>query len=62
MLELVELLKRLGDVEDFEPRFAPARPGEVQRISVDPGRAEAELGWRPETDLETGLRLTLESI
>jgi UDP-glucose 4-epimerase len=62
VLELVEMLKRLGEVESFEPEFAPARPGEVQRISVDPARAEAELGWRPRTDLETGLRLTLESI
>jgi UDP-glucose 4-epimerase len=62
VLDLVEMLKRLGGVEDFEPEFAPARAGEVQRISVDPARAEAELGWRPETDLETGLRLTLDSM
>jgi UDP-glucose 4-epimerase len=62
VLELVEMLKRLGAVESFEPEFAPARPGEVQRISVDPARAEAELSWRPETDLETGLRLTLDAI
>jgi UDP-glucose 4-epimerase len=62
VLELVEMLKRLSGVESFEPELAPPRPGEVQRISVDPARAEAELGWRPETDLETGLRLTLNAI
>ncbi len=62
VLELVEMLKRLGGVESFEPEFAPARPGEVQRISVDPARAEAELGWRSGTGLEAGLKLTLESL
>jgi UDP-glucose 4-epimerase len=62
VLDLVAMLKRLGEVESFEPELAPARPGEVQRISVDPARAEAELGWRPETGLEAGLTLTLESL
>jgi UDP-glucose 4-epimerase len=62
VLELVEILERLGGVERFEPEFAPARTGEVQRISIDPSRAERELGWSPETDLEHGMRLTLDSI
>ena len=47
VLELAELLGELGGVEDFEPEFAPPRAGEVQRISLDAGRAERELGWRP---------------
>jgi UDP-glucose 4-epimerase len=62
VLELVDLLRELGDAERFEPEFAPPRTGEVQRISIDPARAAAELGWRAETALEEGLRLTLESI
>ena len=62
VLELAETLARLGGDESFEPEFAPPRAGEVQRISLDAGRAERELGWRAETDLETGLRLTLDSI
>jgi nucleoside-diphosphate-sugar epimerase len=41
---------------------APARTGEVQRISLDPARAGHELGWRAETGLDQGLRLTLESL
>ena len=36
----------LGGAEDFEPEFAPPRAGEVQRITLDAGRAERELGWR----------------
>lgn len=62
VLELVEALQRLGDGEGFEPEFAPARAGEVQRISIDPGRAERELGWRPQVSLDEGLRITLASI
>ena len=62
VLELVEALGRLGNADGFEPEFAPPRTGEVQRISIDSSRAERELGWRPETSLEDGLRLTLDAI
>jgi UDP-glucose 4-epimerase len=62
VLELVEALGRLGGAEGFEPEFAPLRTGEVQRIALDASRAERELGWRPETGLDEGLRLTLDSL
>jgi UDP-glucose 4-epimerase len=62
VLELVEALRGLSGGDGFEPEFAPARTGEVQRISVDPGRAERKLGWRAEMDLDEGLRVTLDSI
>jgi UDP-glucose 4-epimerase len=62
VLELAEALKLLGGAESFEPEFAPPRAGEVQRIALDASRAERELGWRPETSLEQGLRLTLDAI
>lgn len=62
VLELARMLGRLGGADGFEPEFAPPRAGEVQRISLDASRAEAELGWRPTTSLEDGLRLTLDAI
>jgi UDP-glucose 4-epimerase len=62
VLELARLLRELGGAEDFEPEFAPPRTGEVQRISIDPARAERELDWRAEVGLEEGLRLTLDSL
>jgi UDP-glucose 4-epimerase len=62
VLELVSALGELGGAGDFEPELAPPRTGEVQRISIDPGRAERELGWRPEMGLKEGLRVTLDSI
>jgi UDP-glucose 4-epimerase len=62
VLELVEALSALSDREDFEPEFAPARTGEVQRIAVDAGRAERELGWTAEMGLDDGLRVTLDAV
>jgi UDP-glucose 4-epimerase len=62
VLELARQLRELGDGEDFEPELAPARPGEVQRIAIDPGRAGRELGWRAEVGLAEGLKLTLDSL
>jgi UDP-glucose 4-epimerase len=62
VLELAEVLGRLGGVDSFEPEFAPPRAGEVQRIALDAARAERELGWQATTSLEDGLRLTLDAI
>jgi UDP-glucose 4-epimerase len=45
----------------FQPVYADARPGEVQRIVVDNSKAGAVLGWSPGTDLEEGLRRTVAS-
>lgn len=61
VLELARQLGALGGI-DFEPELTDARPGEVQRISIDPSRAERELGWRAQTALSDGLRLTLDSL
>ena len=39
---------------------APARPGELARSVLDPGRAKMYLGWTPWTDLAAGTRSVLE--
>jgi UDP-glucose 4-epimerase len=62
VLELAAALGHLGGTESFEPELAPPRAGEVQRISLDASRAERELGWRPATSLDEGLRLTLDAV
>lgn len=43
-----------------KPVHEPARPGELQRSALDPGRAAVHLGWKPWTSLEDGLARTVE--
>jgi UDP-glucose 4-epimerase len=62
VLDLVDRLRRLAGADGFEPEFAPARSGEVDRISIDPARASTELGWSPATGVDEGLRRTLDSV
>jgi UDP-glucose 4-epimerase len=47
---------------DAEAAHAQGRLGELQRSSLDPSRAERELGWRAEIGLAEGLRRTWEWI
>lgn len=62
VLDLVEILSGIEGRDDFTPEFAPERPGEVQRISLDAALAERELGWTPGTSLEQGLAQTLAAV
>ncbi len=60
---VIELGREIGRATgvEFDPELAPPRLGEVRRISIDPARAAAELGWRPEHDLDQGLARTAAS-
>ncbi|HUH14572.1 MAG TPA: NAD-dependent epimerase/dehydratase family protein [Gaiellaceae bacterium] len=58
--ELFETCRRIAGV-DADVEYAPARAGEALRSVVDVSRAARELGWRPQSSLEEGLRLTWES-
>jgi UDP-glucose 4-epimerase len=40
--------------------YAPARPGELARSSVDPARAAIHLGWKPWTSLDEGTAAVLD--
>jgi UDP-glucose 4-epimerase len=61
VLDLVDALRaHTGD--GFDAEHAPPRPGEVQRIALDPSRAKEELGWEPKVDLDEGLERTLASL
>ena len=60
-LSVNELYDKLAELIDtrFEPQRAAARPGELQRIYVDPSKAGRELGWAPTTPLDEGLKQTV---
>jgi UDP-glucose 4-epimerase len=67
VLDLVQVLEKLGrelgiigQDASFEPQFAPARPGEVQRSALDPRRSRDVLGFEGRVALEDGMRRTLE--
>jgi UDP-glucose 4-epimerase len=57
VVALYEACRRVSGV-DVEPEFAPPRLGELQRSVLDVSLAERELGWRPERQLDDGLRAT----
>ena len=61
VLELYELCRRVAGVQ-LEPETAPARLGEIERSVLDVSKAERELGWAPQVELEDGLRRTWESL
>jgi UDP-glucose 4-epimerase len=42
--------------------YGPERPGDLRRNALDPSLAEKELGWRPWTSLEEGLKATVEAL
>ena len=59
VLELAESVGRSAGRDDFDPEFAPARAGEIQRTVIDPAAAAERLGWRPERNIDSGLEQTL---
>jgi UDP-glucose 4-epimerase len=44
----------------LEVRHGPPRPGEQRRSCLDAGLAREALNWKPEMDLQTGLKQTYE--
>jgi UDP-glucose 4-epimerase len=61
VLDLAEACQSAAGVS-VETEHAAARPGELQRSVLDPGRAERELGVRAQTSLGDGLAATWEFI
>jgi UDP-glucose 4-epimerase len=61
---VLELIAALGEVGGPmpEPRFQPARPGEVMNSCLDPSRARAQLGWEAEVELREGLRRVIAGL
>ncbi len=46
----------------LEPELADLRPGELQRSRLDVGRAQRELGWRPQVSIDDGLQRTYRAL
>lgn len=56
------LWKKIEDLTDLnkEPEFKEGWLGDIDRCKLDYSRAEDELGWKPQIDLEKGLKMCLE--
>lgn len=57
-----QLLKRFAQTlkRKCDARYAPARPGELQRNALDISKATQLLGFTPKTSLSEGLRETMD--
>jgi len=63
VLDIVEVMKELepAAAAGFDPAFAEARLGEIERSCLDVSRAREELGFEAQTSLRDGMRATLEA-
>ena len=59
-IELTKKLLELLNKPESLIRYVTDRPGHDLRYAIDCSKAEAELGWRPETKFEQGLGETIE--
>jgi UDP-glucose 4-epimerase len=59
---VLQIFRELQTVLAFphEPIFDAARPGEIQRITLDGARAREVLGWAPKVSFREGLRRTVD--
>jgi UDP-glucose 4-epimerase len=64
VLHIIDALRELDPeaaAQGFEPRFEPARLGEIDRSCLDVSRAREELGFEAQVGLLDGLRATLDA-
>jgi len=56
-----QLYDTLASIIGFreEPIYEDPRPGEIARTTLDASRLTTDAGWRPQFDLEAGLRDTV---
>jgi UDP-glucose 4-epimerase len=64
VLDLIAAIRDAGGagVNEFEPEFAPARLGEIERSCLDVSRARDVLGWEARVDVREGIARTLASV
>jgi UDP-glucose 4-epimerase len=63
VLELIDAVRDAGGGGNpFEPEFAPARLGELQRSCLAVDRARDVLGWEAQVDVREGIARTLAAV
>jgi UDP-glucose 4-epimerase len=63
VLDLIDAIRDAGGSDNpFEPEFAPARLGEIERSCLAVAKARDVLGWRSSTNVREGIAQTLASV
>jgi UDP-glucose 4-epimerase len=64
VLGLIDAIRAAGDAppDAWQPEFAPARLGELERSSLAVAKARDVLGWEAELDVRAGIRRTLDAV
>jgi len=57
--ELEELISKIID-KKIQPKFEPAKPGDLKRSCLDISLAKKELKWKPKYNLKNGLKKTIK--
>jgi UDP-glucose 4-epimerase len=59
---VLEVATTIAGLMNKEPnlQYNPPRPGDPLKLYADASKAHQHLGWHPQTDLQTGLRKTVE--
>ncbi|MGB9883349.1 MAG: dTDP-glucose 4,6-dehydratase [Microgenomates group bacterium] len=59
-LEVVKKILKIMKKDESFIEYVKDRPGHDRRYAIDWSKINKELGWRPEVDLDTGLKLTID--
>ncbi|MCK5785467.1 MAG: NAD-dependent epimerase/dehydratase family protein [Candidatus Sabulitectum sp.] len=57
--ELDRIIRGYTDT-DLKPSYGPALPEEIQKVALDPSKANSFLGWKAEIQFENGLKDLVE--
>jgi UDP-glucose 4-epimerase len=63
VLDLIDAIRDAGSSDNaFEPEFAPARLGEIERSCLKVDKAQQVLGWKATTNVRDGVAQTLAAV
>nr|MCR5484565.1 GDP-mannose 4,6-dehydratase [Clostridiales bacterium] len=60
LIDIYKALTRALGKENISPAYAPERPGDIKHSNADIGKARRMLGYDPDYDFESGLRLAVD--
>lgn len=59
-IDMVKTVLKLLDKSENLIEYVTDRPGHDQRYAIDPTKIHTDLGWLPQTNIETGIQKTIQ--